>query len=66
MIGHVSSSYFSANLKRSIALALVKGGASRMGSTVYAQLMDGAIVPATITSPVFLDPENERQRQEVV
>ena len=64
MIGHVSSSYFSANLKRSIALALVKGGVSRMGGTVYAQLMDGAIVPAVITSPVFVDPENERQRQE--
>ncbi|MBT6733354.1 MAG: sarcosine oxidase subunit alpha, partial [Acidiferrobacteraceae bacterium] len=64
MIGHVSSSYFSANLKRSIALALVKGGASRMGGTVYAQLMDGAIVPAVITSAVFVDPENERQRQE--
>jgi sarcosine oxidase subunit alpha len=66
MIGHVSSSYFSANLGRSIALALVKGGASRMGGTVYAQLMDGAIVPAVITSAVFLDPENERQRQEAV
>ena len=66
MIGHVSSSYFSANLKRSIALALVKGGVSRMGGTVYAQLMDGEIVPALISSPVFIDPENERQRQEAV
>jgi sarcosine oxidase subunit alpha len=66
MIGQVSSSYFSTNLGRSIALALVKGGASRMGSTVYAQLMDDTIVPVTIASPVFLDPKNERQLQEIV
>ncbi|MDB3945372.1 sarcosine oxidase subunit alpha, partial [Gammaproteobacteria bacterium] len=66
MIGQVSSSYFSTNLGRSIALALVKGGASRMGSTVYAQLMDDTIVPVTIASPVFLDPKNDRQRQEIV
>jgi sarcosine oxidase subunit alpha len=66
MIGHVSSSYFSTNLGHSIALALVKGGASRMGGTVYAQLIGGAIIPATIASPVFLDPKNERQREEAV
>jgi sarcosine oxidase subunit alpha len=66
MIGHVSSSYFSTNLGHSIALALVKGGASRIGGTVYAQLIGGAIIPATIASPVFLDPKNERQREEAV
>ena len=62
MVGHVSSSYFSATLGRSIALALVKGGRSRMDGTVYAQLMDGMVLPATITGAVFYDPDNERQR----
>ena len=62
MVGHVSSSYYSANLGHSIALALVKGGLSRMGGTVYAHLMDGSVVPATISSPVFFDPENERTK----
>jgi hypothetical protein len=33
---------------------------------VYAQLIGGAIIPATIASPVFLDPKNERQREEAV
>ena len=62
MIGHVSSSYSSANLGRSIALALVKGGLSRMGGTIYAHLMDGSVVPATICEPVFFDPENQRTK----
>ena len=62
MVGHVSSSYYSATLGHSIALALVKGGLSRMGGTIYAHLMDGSVVPATISSPVFFDPENERTK----
>jgi len=62
MVGHVSSSYYSASLGRSIALALVKGGHSRMGGTVYAQLMDDTVLPATITGAAFYDPDNERQR----
>ncbi len=60
MVGHVTSSYWSACLGRSIALALVKGGRSRMGGSVFAQLMDGAVVKATITEPVFYDPQGER------
>jgi len=35
MLGHITSSYFSPNLKRSIAMALVKSGGSRMGDTIY-------------------------------
>ena len=60
MVGHVTSSYRSPALGRSIALALVKGGLGRMGETVHAILADGSIIPATITRPVFLDPENAR------
>jgi sarcosine oxidase subunit alpha len=62
MIGHVSSSYYSASLGRSIALALVKGGRTRMGSTIFAQLMDDQIVPAVIVDPVFYDPDNARSK----
>jgi sarcosine oxidase subunit alpha len=35
MIGHVTSSYWSENCGRSIALALVAGGNDRMGQTLY-------------------------------
>jgi sarcosine oxidase subunit alpha len=61
MVGHVSSSYWSAGAGRSIALALVKGGRERMGQTVYAALADGRFVPATICKPVFYDPQGARQ-----
>ena len=36
MIGHVTSSYMSPAVGRSIALALVKGGRARLGEAVYA------------------------------
>ncbi len=62
MVGHVSSSYFSATLERSIALALVADGRRRLGETVHAPLADGRTLRATLTSPVFYDPQGERQR----
>ena len=61
MIGHVTSSYFSVPLDRTFALALVKGGATRMGDTVYLPLADGRTARAEVTSPVFYDPEGGRQ-----
>ena len=61
MIGHVTSSYMSPTLDRSIAMALVKGGAHRMGETVHVSMRDGSIAAATIANPVFLDPKSERQ-----
>ena len=60
MIGHVTSSYFSPTLKRSIAMAVVRSGLSRMGEKVYLPLVDGRMVAATICSPVFYDPEGKR------
>ncbi|RLA13556.1 MAG: sarcosine oxidase subunit alpha [Gammaproteobacteria bacterium] len=57
MIGHVSSSYFSACCGRSIAMALVKGGHHRMGETVYAPLANGQVIKATITGMNFYDKE---------
>jgi len=61
MIGHVSSSYFSACLGHSIALALIKGGHERMGETVFAPLADGRVVEATLCSPVFYDRQGAKQ-----
>jgi sarcosine oxidase subunit alpha len=60
MQGHVTSSYYSAVLDRSIAMAVVKGGLNRMGEKVYLPLADGTTIAATISSPIFLDPEGER------
>jgi len=60
MVGHVSSSYYSPNVGRSIALALVKGGLAKKGETLTAPLLDGRKVRCTIVDPVFFDPEGER------
>jgi sarcosine oxidase subunit alpha len=62
MVGHVSSSYMSPNVGRSIALALVKGGRERRGQSLVAPLLDGRRVNCSITDPVFFDPEGERLR----
>lgn len=61
MVGHVTSSYMSPTLKRSIAMALVKGGLNRMGEKVYVSMQGGRTATATIASPVFFDPKAERQ-----
>jgi sarcosine oxidase subunit alpha len=59
MIGHVTSSYFSPTLNRSIAMAVVRDGQQKMGQKIYAALVDGRHVAATIASPVFYDPEGK-------
>jgi sarcosine oxidase subunit alpha len=59
MIGHVTSSYFSPTLNRSIAMAVVRDGQQKMGQKIYAALSDGRHVAVTITSPVFYDPEGK-------
>ena len=61
MIGHVTSSYFSPTLQRSIAMALIEGGQGKMGETVSFPLEGGKTVEAVISSPVFLDAEGKRQ-----
>jgi sarcosine oxidase subunit alpha len=58
-IGHVTSSYRSAALGRSIALAMVSGGRARMGQTLYVSMPSGDI-PVQVTSPVFYDPQGSR------
>ncbi|MCS4503372.1 sarcosine oxidase subunit alpha family protein [Arhodomonas aquaeolei] len=61
MVGHVSSSYYSAALGRSIALGVVRGGDRRKGETVYSPQPDGRVIAAEITDTVFYDPEGARQ-----
>jgi sarcosine oxidase subunit alpha len=58
-LGHVTSSYDSAALGRSIALAMVKRGRARIGETLYVPMPDRRI-PVTLVEPVFYDRANER------
>ncbi|BBP97834.1 sarcosine oxidase subunit alpha [Burkholderia sp. SFA1] len=64
MLGHVTSSYYSPILKRSIALAVVKGGLDKMGESVLIPLANGKRITAKITSSVFYDSEGARQHVE--
>jgi sarcosine oxidase subunit alpha len=64
MLGHVTSSYYSPILKRSIALAVVKGGLEKIGESVMIPLASGKQVKAKITSSVFYDSEGARQHVE--
>jgi sarcosine oxidase, subunit alpha len=58
-IGHVTSSYHSPTLERSIALALVADGRACMDQTLYIPMPSGD-VPVRVVSPVFYDPRGER------
>jgi sarcosine oxidase subunit alpha len=58
-LGHVTSSYWSEVLGRSIALAMVSSGRARMGETLYVP-MPGGSVAATVTGPVFYDEKGAR------
>ncbi|WP_405604961.1 sarcosine oxidase subunit alpha family protein [Streptomyces sp. NBC_01410] len=60
MLGHVTSSYHSAALGRTFALALIKGGRDRIGERLYAPVGD-RLVPVTVASPVLYDPEGARR-----
>ncbi len=54
MLGHVTSSYYSPTLGRSIALAVVKGGGARMGGKLWVSRKDAAPIPVTVTETDFL------------
>ncbi len=60
MLGHVTSSYRSAELGRPFGLALVKGGRDRIGDTLHVPV-DGALVAVEVTSSVLVDPEGARR-----
>ena len=59
MLGHVTSSYFSPNLNKSIALAVVRGGKNMMGKRLLIPMEDRTI-KVTVVDSVFLDKENKR------
>ena len=59
MIGHVTSSYWSENCGRSIAMALVAGGHERIGETLYVPMPDRTLA-VEVTGTVFFDKEGGR------
>ncbi|HEX3208915.1 MAG TPA: glycine cleavage T C-terminal barrel domain-containing protein, partial [Geminicoccaceae bacterium] len=59
MLGHVTSAYYSPNLGRSFALALLENGRARIGQTLHVPLPDRTLA-VTVTEPVFIDPEGSR------
>ena len=59
MLGHVTSSYYSPNLNKSIALAVVRGGKNMMGQKLFIP-MENSNINVTIVDPVFFDKENVR------
>ena len=63
MLGHVSSSYYSPTNDHPIALAMLKDGTSRMGDEVEIPLMNGKIIKATVTDPIFYDKEGLRNNE---
>jgi sarcosine oxidase, subunit alpha len=59
MIGHVTSSYWSEALGRSIAMALVAGGQAMMGETLHIP-MPGKTHTAKVSGMVFYDEQGAR------
>lgn len=59
-IGHVTSSYFSPNLERAFALALVADGRALMGRTIQCALENG-LRAMEVVDPVFFDKEGKRR-----
>ena len=61
VIGRVTSTYYSATLKRGIAMGLVTHGPERMGEVIDIPRLDGALIRAKIVDPVFYDKAGEKQ-----
>ena len=59
--GFVTASVWSDVCNRTIALALLNEGRSREGETVNAW-MEGKILPAVVTQPIFYDPQGVKLR----
>lgn len=60
--GRVTSTYHSPTLGKGIAMGLVHNGPDRMGEIIPFIKDDGeTVVEAKIVSPVFFDPEGEKQ-----
>ena len=59
-IGHITSSYYSPNLERGFALALVIDGRALAGQTILC-VKGKTLIPMTVTDPVFFDHEGSRR-----
>jgi len=59
MLGHITSSYYSPNLNKSIALGVVRSGKNMMGQKLFIP-MENKTINITVVNPVFLDKENKR------
>jgi sarcosine oxidase, subunit alpha len=59
MIGFVTSSYWSQNCGRSIALALIENGRARIGETLHVPMPDGSVA-VEVCETVFFDPDGSR------
>ncbi len=63
MYGEVTSTCYSPNLERYIALGFVENAAEWQGKTLYAcSPLTGKFAEVRITDPVFIDPAGERPR----
>ena len=60
-IGHVTSTYFSPTIERSIAMALIERGRERMGEMLSFPVGGDKVIRAKIVEPVFFDKEGTRQ-----
>ena len=60
-IGHITSTYFSPTLSRSIALGLIEEGHSRVGSTIEFSVSKDESAFGKLVNPVFYDKEGKRQ-----
>ena len=59
MLGHVTSSYYSPNLNKSIALAVLKNGKKLKGKKLFVP-MPNKTIEVTVSDTVFLDKEGNR------
>jgi sarcosine oxidase subunit alpha len=59
MLGHVTSSYFSPNLNKSIALAVVKNGKNLKGKKLYVP-MKKKTIEVIVSDTIFFDKEGDR------
>ncbi len=63
-IGYVTSSYYSPTLGRSIAMAQMKAGLSKISETVLVKIVQEKLglkeIPCEISSSVFYDPKGEK------
>ena len=63
MLGHVSSTCFSPNLGKYIALALLEDSEAYQGKLLYASSpLTNSHVPVRVGHSVFIDPQGERAR----